>query len=169
MGGGIDHEKAGARLAPGGGRGGSGLAGGGPGGERRGAGSAGVRRRQPAGRDDAAIAEYPGDAGIARLPIRARDVALACARRKRPASRTCCAAASLGSAGSTGPFVEVNVAIDAGAAGDVRLTARLTRRAAETMPLAARREVFAPIKTIALDRVVQAGMRVPDDGSAAAG
>ena len=91
-----------------------------------------------------------------RLRIRARDVALALRAPQETSIQNVLRGRVVELGWQEGPFVEVNVAIGAEVDGGPRLTARLTRRAADTLQLAAGREVFALIKAIALDRVVRA-------------
>jgi molybdate transport system ATP-binding protein len=98
-----------------------------------------------------------------RLRIRARDVALALRPPQQTSIQNMLRGRVVELGWQEGPFVEVNVAVGGDAAGDVRLTARLTRRAADALQLAAGREVFALIKTIALDRVARAGTAAPGD------
>jgi molybdate transport system ATP-binding protein len=106
-----------------------------------------------------------------RLRIRARDVALALRPPEAISIQNVLRGRLVEMGWQDGPFVEVNVELGGvgrgavGAAG-ARLTARLTRRAAETLELAPGREVYVLIKTIALDRVVRAGAAAPDDLSA---
>jgi molybdate transport system ATP-binding protein len=84
-----------------------------------------------------------------RLRIRARDVALALRPPQDTSIQNMLRGRVVEFGWQDGPFVEVNVAV-----GDVQLTARLTRRSAHSLQLTAGREVFALIKTIALDRVI---------------
>jgi molybdate transport system ATP-binding protein len=88
-----------------------------------------------------------------RLRIRARDVALALRPPHETSIQNVLRGRVVELGWQDGPFVEVNVAI----ADGTRLTARLTRRSADHLELAAGREVYALIKTIALDRVVPGG------------
>jgi molybdate transport system ATP-binding protein len=88
-----------------------------------------------------------------RLRIRARDVALALRPPQGTSIQNVLRGRVVELGWQDGPFVEVNVAI----ADGTRLTARLTRRSADHLELAAGREVYALIKTIALDRVVPGG------------
>ena len=92
-----------------------------------------------------------------RLRIRARDVALALRPPQETSIQNVLRGRVVELGWQDGPFVEVNVAVGADREGGPRLTARLTRRAADTLQLAAGREVFALIKTIALDRVAAGG------------
>jgi molybdate transport system ATP-binding protein len=62
-----------------------------------------------------------------------------------------------------GPFAEVNLDV-----GGVRLTARLTRRAADDLGLAQGRPIFALIKTIALDRITTASAERAGDSETSA-
>jgi molybdate transport system ATP-binding protein len=96
----------------------------------------------------------PGTA--VRLRIRARDVALALRPPQETSIQNVLRGRVVELGWQEGPFVEVNVAI-ADDAGGTRLTARLTRRAADALELAPGRELFALIKTIALARVVPGG------------
>jgi molybdate transport system ATP-binding protein len=84
-----------------------------------------------------------------RLRIRARDVALALSPPRDTSIQNMLRGRIADLGWQDGPFVEVNVAV----ADGVSLTARLTRRAADSLQLAPGREVYALIKTIALDRV----------------
>jgi molybdate transport system ATP-binding protein len=88
-----------------------------------------------------------------RLRIRARDVALALRPPHETSIQNVLRGRVVELGWQDGPFVEINVAIGP----DASLTARLTRRAADTLQLTAGREVYALIKTIALDRVVPGG------------
>jgi len=97
-----------------------------------------------------------------RLRIRARDVALALRPPQETSIQNVLRGRVVEFGWQDGPFVEVNVAIGDDAAGRTRLTAHLTRRAADTLQLAAGHEVFALIKTIALDRIVPGGARAPE-------
>lgn len=99
-----------------------------------------------------------------RLRIRARDVALALRPPQETSIQNVLRGRVVELGWQDGPFVEVNVVI----ADGTRLTARLTRRAADGLQLTAGREVFALIKAIALDRVVQAGTTAPADRWSAA-
>jgi molybdate transport system ATP-binding protein len=86
-----------------------------------------------------------------RLRIRARDVALATQRPVGISIQNVLRGNIVEIGWEEGPFAEVNVDV-----GGVRLTARLTRRAADDLGLAQGRPVFALIKTIALDRITTA-------------
>jgi molybdate transport system ATP-binding protein len=86
-----------------------------------------------------------------RLRIRARDVALATQRPVGISIQNVLHGNIVEIGWEEGPFAEVNVDV-----GGVRLTARLTRRAADDLGLAQGRPVFALIKTIALDRITTA-------------
>jgi molybdate transport system ATP-binding protein len=96
----------------------------------------------------------------ARLRIRARDVALATRRPEAISIQNVLRGRVAELGWREGPFVEVNVEV-----GGPRLTARLTRRSAETLQLSPGREVYVLIKTIALDRVVQAGASSVERGA----
>lgn len=96
------------------------------------------------------LEEAPGTQ--VRLRVRARDVALALERPEGISIQNVLAGRVTELSREEGPFVEANVAVD----GAV-LTARLTRRAADTLALAPGLPVFALIKTIALDRVTRVG------------
>ena len=86
-----------------------------------------------------------------RLRIRARDVALATRRPDGISIQNVLHGTIVEIGWEEGPFAEVNLDV-----GSVRLTARLTRRAADDLGLAQGRPVFALIKTIALDRITTA-------------
>jgi molybdate transport system ATP-binding protein len=104
-----------------------------------------------------------------RLRIRARDVALALRRPQETSIQNVLRGRVVELGWQDGPFVEVNVAVGTAADRGPRLTARLTRRAADALQLAAGREVFALIKAIALDRVVPDSAPAPDGRSRGAG
>lgn len=86
-----------------------------------------------------------------RLRIRARDVALATQRPDGISVQNVLRGTIGEIRREEGPFAEVNLDV-----GGARLTARLTRRAADDLDLAPGRPVFALIKTIALDRITPA-------------
>ena len=86
-----------------------------------------------------------------RLRIRARDVALATQPPAGISIQNVLRGTVVELRREEGPFAEVNVDV-----GGARLTARLTRRAADDLGLAPGRPVFALVKTIALDRVTTA-------------
>ena len=92
-----------------------------------------------------------------RLRIRARDVALALRPPQDTSIQNLLRGRVVELGWQDGPFVEINVAIGTDGSAGTNLTARLTRRAADSLQLVPGREVFALIKTIALDRVLRGG------------
>jgi molybdate transport system ATP-binding protein len=97
-----------------------------------------------------------------RLRIRARDVALATHPPAGISIQNVLRGTVVELRREEGPFAEVNVDV-----GGARLTARLTRRAADDLGLAPGRPVFALVKTIALDRVTTASAADADLSRAA--
>jgi molybdate transport system ATP-binding protein len=86
-----------------------------------------------------------------RLRIRARDVALATTRPSGISIRNIFAARIVEIAPDRGPLVDIK--LDIGTPQQpVALWARITRRAAQDLGLAVGREVFALLKTVAVDR-----------------
>jgi molybdate transport system ATP-binding protein len=86
-----------------------------------------------------------------RVRIRARDVALATTRPAGLSIRNVFAARVLEIAEGEGPVVDLR--LDIGTAEQpVMLWARVTRRAAQELGLAVGRDIFALLKTVALDR-----------------
>ena len=86
-----------------------------------------------------------------RVRIRARDVALATTRPTGISIRNIFAARVVELAADRGPLVDVR--LDIGTARQpVALWARITQRAAQELGLATGREVYALLKTVALDR-----------------
>jgi molybdate transport system ATP-binding protein len=86
-----------------------------------------------------------------RLRIRARDVALATSRPHGLSIRNVFPARIVELAADRGPLVDLR--LDVGAPGQpVMLWARVTQRAAQELDLAVGRDVFALLKTVALDR-----------------
>jgi molybdate transport system ATP-binding protein len=86
-----------------------------------------------------------------RLRIRARDVALATTRPGGISIRNIFAARIVEMASDRGPLVDVKLDIGT-PEHPVALWARVTRRAAQDLGLTVGREVFALLKTVALDR-----------------